>query len=114
MADPQEPHGAEDRQHWRRMKRQDTGLVLFEAARAALADLARVKPILFELSRLYNPLVDGPLIDRVTYARIIESLERGRLDEARRLLDERQALYMPREPGRAPGPEGSPGGVADG
>lgn len=105
MAEPRPPEPAEDRQHWRRMKRQDTGLVLFEAARAALGDLARVKPILFELSRLYNPLVNGPLVDRVTYARIIESLERGRLDEARRLLDERQALYAPREPGH-PAPPG--------
>jgi hypothetical protein len=100
VADPTGKEGG-DRKHWRKHKRQDTGLLLFERARASLEDLAQAKPLLFELSRLYNPVVNGPLVDRATYARILESLERGEVDEARRLLEERLALYAPGEGGAA-------------
>lgn len=108
MADPT-PEEIEARKHWRRMKRQDTGLDLFQRAAASLGDLQRLKPFLLELSRLYNPLVNGPLVDRATYARIIESVEAGRPDEARRLLEARLALYV--VPDRAPDapPASSPG-----
>jgi DNA-binding GntR family transcriptional regulator len=86
------------------MKRQDTGLALFDAARASLGDLARARPLLRELTRLYNPLVNGPLVDPPTHARIVEALEAGQVGEAERLLDERLALYAPGE-GGAPDPE---------
>lgn len=76
-------------------------MVLFERARESLGDLSQCKPLLFELTRLYNPVVNGPLVDRATYARILESLEAGRVEEARRLLDERFALYAPGEGGEA-------------
>ncbi len=100
MADPA-PEDREARKHWRKHKRQDTGLMLFEQARDSLEDPARARPLLFELSRLYNPVINGPLLDRATYARILEALEQGRMDEARRLLDERLALYAPGEGGTA-------------
>jgi hypothetical protein len=83
------------------MKRQDTGIDLFRRAEAHLDDLERIKPVLFELSRLYNPLIDGPLVDRISYARILEAVEAGRLDEARRILETRLALYAPGEGGAA-------------
>jgi hypothetical protein len=95
------PGDGEGRKHWRKHKRQDTGLLLFERARASLEDPAQAKPLLVELSRLYNPVINGPLVDRATYARILEALERRQLDEARRLLDERLALYAPGEGGAA-------------
>jgi hypothetical protein len=91
----------EGRKHWRRLKRQDTGIELFLKAQAALGDLDEAKPILFELSRLYNPLIDGPLLDRASYVGILECLETGRVDEARRLLDARLALYAPGDEGAA-------------
>jgi hypothetical protein len=100
LADPTGDEGR-DRKHWRKHKRQDTGLLLFERALASLEDLALVKPLLFELSRLYNPIINGPLVDRATYARILNALEQGQVDEARRLLDERLALYAPGEGGTA-------------
>ncbi|OLC13051.1 MAG: hypothetical protein AUH29_14300 [Candidatus Rokubacteria bacterium 13_1_40CM_69_27] len=100
MAEQPTPEEVEARKHWRRMKRQDTGLDLFQRAEANLGDLERLKPILLELSRLYNPLVNGPLVDRTTYARIIESAETGRIEEARQLLDARLALYVVQD--RAP------------
>jgi hypothetical protein len=100
MSEPGAPE-SEGRKHWRKHKRQDSGLVLFEAARTSLDDLGRCKPILFELTRLYNPIVNGPLVDRATYIRILEAVEAGRIDEARRLLEERLALYAPGEGGKA-------------
>jgi hypothetical protein len=100
VADPAREN-TEGRKHWRSMKRQDTGLDLFQRAHAHLADLERVKPILFELSRLYNPLIDAPLVDRASYARILDAIAAGRLDEARSVLDERLALYAPGEGGTA-------------
>ena len=83
------------------MKRQDTGIELFRRAQAHLGDPEGLKPILFELSRLYNPFIDGPLVDRASYARILESVESGRLDDARQILEERLALYAPGDEGIA-------------
>jgi hypothetical protein len=95
------PEGKEGRKHWRKMKRQDTGIELFRRAMAEVDDLDRVKPILFELSRLYNPFIDAPLVDRATYSRILSAVEAGLVDEARRLLDERLALYAPGDDGKS-------------
>lgn len=95
------PEESESRKHWRKMKRQDTGIELFRRAETYLGNLERLKPILFELSRLYNPLIDGPLIDRASYARILESVEAGRPDDARRILEARLALYAPGDAGTA-------------
>ena len=95
------PNAGGGRKHWRRMKRQDTGIELFLTAQAVLEDPAKAKPILFELSRLYNPLVDGPLIDRASYARIMESLEAGSFAEAHRVLGDCLARYAPGEGGEA-------------
>lgn len=95
------PEGPEGRKHWRKMKRQDTGIQLFRQAQAELDSPDRLKPILFELSRLYNPFIDAPLIDRATYAQILSAVEAGLLDQARRLLEERLALYAPGEDGGA-------------
>lgn len=98
MADPAR-EGQEDRKHWRRMKRQDTGIELFRQALAELDAPDRLKPILFELSRLYNPFIDAPLVDRATYTQILSAAEAGLVDQARRLLDGRLALYAPGEDG---------------
>lgn len=109
MTEPNAQEG-QGRKHWRKLKRQDTGLALFETARDSLDDLSRCKPILFELTRLYNPVINGPLVDRATYGRILEAVEAGRVEEARRLLDERLALYAPGEDGK-PDPDRYRGGA---
>lgn len=96
MADrpPLDP-GAEDR-HRRGLafrRRDDHAIELFREAEAHLADLECVKRVLIQLGRFYNPLIDGPIVDLETRRRIVESLEAGRTEDARRLLDERLALY---------------------
>ena len=74
-------------------KREDHAIELFREAQAHLADIARVNRILLELSRFYNPMIDAPIVDLATRRRIVELLESRQAEEARRLLEERLALY---------------------
>ena len=77
-------------------KRDDYALDLFAEARAKLADDPdRVGRILRELSRLYNPLTNGPLVDPDACGRIMALLAAGRAGEAGALLEERYRLYAP-------------------
>jgi len=86
-------------------KRDDYALDLFQEARAKLAsDPGRVGQILGELSRLYNPLTDGPIVDLPTRAAIMTRLEAGRPDEAGVLLDRRYELYAPVDDAERGGP----------
>ena len=86
-------------------KRDDYALDLFHEARAKLADDPdRVGRILKELSRLYNPLVDGPLVDPPTCGRIMALLGAGRAGEAGVLLEERYRLYAPVDDAEREGP----------
>ena len=87
-------------------KRDDYAMDLFHEARARLTtDPERVGQILGELARLYNALVDGPIVDLATRAAIMERLAAGYPAEAERLLDQRYRLYAPLadEERRAPG-----------
>lgn len=76
-------------------KREDYAVDLFRAALAALDDVPRVDQILIELTRLYNPLVDGPIVDVATRGAILEALGASDREGARRLLEQRFDLYYP-------------------
>jgi hypothetical protein len=77
-------------------KRDDYALDLFHEARAKLGtDVGRVGQILRELTRLYNPLIDGPIVDVTTSGRIMALLEAGHLAAAAKLLEERYRSYAP-------------------
>jgi hypothetical protein len=76
-------------------KREDYAVDLFRAALAALDDVPRVDQILVELTRLYNPLVDGPIVDVTTRGAVLEALQASDPDRARRLLEHRLDLYYP-------------------
>ncbi|HEY3101876.1 MAG TPA: hypothetical protein VGL14_23335 [Methylomirabilota bacterium] len=80
-----------------RNKREDYALDLLREATAYLDDLERVNGILRELGKLYNPVVDAPIIDLATRQRIVMLLQAGSREEAARLLDERRRLYAPSE-----------------
>src|SRR6266480_3470806 len=77
----------------RSRRRDDHALDLFRRIETNLSDVGLVDRVLLELSRCYNPLTNGP---------IVESLRAGRAGEARRLLDECLARYAP--PAEAPRP----------
>jgi hypothetical protein len=91
---------AEERRHRRGLrfrKRDDHAIELFREAEAHITDIARVDRILLELGRFYNPLVDAPIVDLAARRRILELLQGGEIEEARRLLNERLTLYAPAE-----------------
>jgi hypothetical protein len=99
MADPEDdsPQARAYRRGFRDKgdKREDYAVDLFRAALAALDDRPRVDRILIELSRLYNPLVDGAIVDPRTRGAVLEALEAADHERARRLLQERLDLYYP-------------------
>ena len=80
-----------------RNKRDDYALDLFREAAACLDDLPRVNGILRELGKLYNPMIDAPIVDLPTRQRIMTLLGEGARAQAALVLDERQRLYAPRE-----------------
>jgi len=88
----------EDRAYRRGFKRADRrddyALDRFDEAEANLGDPPRVGRILLELTRYYNPLIHGPIVDVDTRRRVLEALDAARPEEARRLLQERRALYV--------------------
>lgn len=87
----------------RSRRRDDHGLDLFRQAEANLSDVRQVDRILLELGRCYNPITNGPIVSLATRRQIVELLEGGRTEEARRLLDEQLQLYA-RVDGREPEP----------
>jgi hypothetical protein len=91
-------------------KRDDYALDLFQEARAKLvSDPPRVEQVLRELSRLYNPLTDGPILDLATRSRIMTLLASGRSAEAEVVLEQRYQAYAPVDDAERHGP-GDPGG----
>jgi hypothetical protein len=86
-----------------RNKRDDYALDLFREASAYLHDPERVNRILRELGKLYNPVVDGPIVDLPTRQRIMACLHAGRRDEANRILAEQRRLYAPNDDGENSG-----------
>jgi hypothetical protein len=76
-------------------KREDYAVDLFRAALAALDDVHRVDRILIELGRLYNPLIDGPIVDPRTRGAVLDALAGDNREAARRLLEARLDLYYP-------------------
>jgi hypothetical protein len=80
-----------------RNKREDYALDLFREATAYLDDHERVNGILRELGKLYNPVIDAPIVDLPTRQRIMTLLGAGSREAAATLLDERRRLYAPLE-----------------
>jgi hypothetical protein len=98
-ASPGDPGG--ERRHRERFKgdrRDDYAVDLFRDALGNLDDPARVDRALGALGRLYNPLIDAPIVDLETRRRVAALLEAGRVEEARRSLEGRLSLYMPASP----------------
>jgi hypothetical protein len=78
-----------------RNKREDYALDRFREAAAYLDDHQRVNGVLRELGKLYNPVMNAPIVDLPTRQRIMALLQAGDRAAAGRLLDERQRLYAP-------------------
>ena len=79
---------------FRARKREDHALALIEELRASLGDLSRVRLILRELGRYYDPILGGSIMDVRHQQEILAALETGRTEEALDLIKARYDLYM--------------------
>lgn len=66
---------------------------LFEQARAQFPDPRGVNRTLVELSRFYDAVSGGVIVEHALRRRIVELLEKGKAEEARQVLEERVAQY---------------------
>ena len=79
---------------FRARKREDHALALIEELRASLGDLPRVKGILREFGRFYDPVLGGSIMDVRHQQEILATLESGRTEEALRVIKARYDLYI--------------------
>jgi hypothetical protein len=86
--DPERDRGFRER------KREDHVLTLIKELTARLDDLPRVKEILRELGRYYDPVLGGGVMALGDQKAIMRALEEGRLDDARALVQARYELYI--------------------
>ena len=66
---------------------------LFAEARAQFPEPRAVNRTLLELSRFYDPVSGGVILEHATRRRIVELLEKGQTEEASRALEERFEEY---------------------
>ncbi|MBI2219416.1 MAG: hypothetical protein HYU51_19225 [Candidatus Rokubacteria bacterium] len=81
-------------------RRDDYAVELFHEALAKLGDAERVGRILLELGRFYNPYLDAPIVDVASRRAVLEALERGDVETARTMLEQRLASYTRPSDGR--------------
>jgi hypothetical protein len=87
-------------------RRDDPAIDLFREALSATGDPGRVRRILAELGRLYDPVRNAPIVEPATRRAVLEELDGGRPDGARRRLQEAYEVYTRKAapPGPPPGP----------
>ena len=110
MTPPEHFHGDPDgRLVFRRgklRKREDDEVRMMREALAHLADLPRVKRLLLELGRFYNPVTNAAVLGQETRRRLVTLLEAGDLDGARGVLEAHLAEYLKVDDQQATGPTG--------
>jgi len=79
---------------FRRRKREDHALTLIHEMEESLDDIPRVKRLLLELGRYYDPVLGGGIVDPPLQKAIVTALESGRVAEARALIKARYDAYM--------------------
>ena len=75
-------------------KREDHALQLIEQLKESLGDIAKVRGILRELSRYYDPVLGGAIMEVPHQRAIVEALEAGKQAEALALIEQRYELYL--------------------
>jgi hypothetical protein len=75
-------------------KREDDEVRMMREALANLADVTRVKRILLELGRFYNPVTNAPVVGPSTRRHVVAMLETGDPDGARDALEAQLAEYL--------------------
>src|SRR5688572_31360125 len=75
-------------------KREDDEVRMMREALASLDDTPRVKRLLLELSRFYNPVTDSAVVPPDTRRAVIACLEAADLPGARAALEAHLAEYL--------------------
>jgi hypothetical protein len=75
-------------------KREDDEVRMLREALESLGDVPRVKSILLELTRFYNPVTNGPVVDLEARRRVVGLLEAGDSEAAKVLLEAHLAAYL--------------------
>jgi hypothetical protein len=75
-------------------KREDDEVKMMREALANLADVPRVKRILLELGRFYNPVTNATVLGSETFRAVVTRLEAGDADGARAVLEAHLAQYL--------------------
>ena len=94
---PEHHDDPNDRLVFRRGKlraRENDEVRMMREAVAHLGDLQRVKGILLELGRFYNPVTNAPVVAADLRRRVVDLLEAGDAEGARALLDAHLAEYQ--------------------
>ena len=79
---------------FRARKREDHALVLIRDLLESLGDAVRVRGLLRELGRYYDPVLGGAIFEVSHQRAVVEALESGRVEEARALIEQRYELYI--------------------
>jgi hypothetical protein len=75
-------------------KREDDEVRMMREALTSLDDLPRVKRLLLELGRFYNPVTDRPVLGMDVRRAVVTSLEQGNVAAARARLELALAEYL--------------------
>lgn len=92
--DERTPEKGPPKKGFKDRKREDHALVLIREVQASLDDLPKVRRLLLELGRYYDPVLGGALMEIRHQRAIVEALEAGRVDEARAMILARYDLYI--------------------
>jgi hypothetical protein len=79
---------------FRDRKRADHALLLIDELRSSLSDLPRVRRILLELGRFYDPVLTGAIVDIAHQKQIVDALERGDRAGALAIIEDRYDRYI--------------------
>jgi hypothetical protein len=93
VADESSPGPSRNR-GFKERKREDHALVLIRELKGNLGDMTKVRRILLELGRYYDPVLGGAIMEVRHQRAIVEALERGKVAEALALVEERYDLYI--------------------
>ena len=90
------PWGGPSKRGLKVRKRDDYGVSLFRNALDRFADRAPLGHALLELTRVYDPLTNGPILDPAARRQILELVDAGQDAAARRVLEDTLATYVKR------------------
>ncbi|HKZ06508.1 MAG TPA: hypothetical protein VJU81_13640 [Methylomirabilota bacterium] len=86
--------GEERNPGFKRRKREDHALTLIRELEESLDDIPRVRRLLIELGRYYDPVLGGGIMDVPQQKAVMEALAAGRPEEARAVLRARYEAYI--------------------